>query len=119
MTFVCHRWTIICNIYYHRFSSTGRIADNQITLKSFRLLIIEKFPYLCPDERGCTLMIVVNVKENESIEKALKRFKKKFDKTGTVRELRARQAFTKPSVKRRDQVIKAAYRQRLQNEANT
>ena len=33
-------------------------------------------------------MIIVNVKENESIEKALKRFKKKFDKTGAVRELR-------------------------------
>ncbi|MFC3416991.1 30S ribosomal protein S21 [Algoriphagus hitonicola] len=61
-------------------------------------------------------MIIVNVKENESIEKALKRFKKKFDKTGAVRELRARQAFTKPSVKRRDQVIKAAYKQKLQTE---
>ena len=62
-------------------------------------------------------MIIVNVKENESIEKALKRFKKKFDKTGAVRELRARQHFVKPSVKRRDQVIKAAYKQRMQTEA--
>lgn len=63
-------------------------------------------------------MIIVNVKENESIEKALKRFKKKFDKTGAVRELRARQAFTKPSVIRREQVIKAAYKQRMQAEDN-
>lgn len=62
-------------------------------------------------------MIIVNVKENESIEKALKRFKKKFDKTGAVRELRARQHFVKPSVKNRDQRIKAAYKQRLQTEA--
>lgn len=62
-------------------------------------------------------MIIVNVKENESIEKALKRFKKKFDKTGAVRELRARQHFVKPSVKRRDEVIKAAYRQKMQQEA--
>ena len=61
-------------------------------------------------------MIMINIKENESIDKALKRFKKKFDKTGAVRELRARQAFTKPSVRRRDEIIKAAYRQRLQNE---
>ena len=61
-------------------------------------------------------MIIVNVKENESIEKALKRFKKKFDKTGAVRELRARQAFTKPSVVRRAQVIKAAYKQHLRDE---
>jgi small subunit ribosomal protein S21 len=61
-------------------------------------------------------MIIVNVKENESIEKALKRFKKKFDKTGAVRELRARQAFTKPSIVRRAQVIKAAYKQQLRDE---
>lgn len=66
--------------------------------------------------KGVYTMIIVNVKENESIEKALKRFKKKFDKTGAVRELRARQAFTKPSVKRRDEIIKAAYRQKLRNE---
>jgi small subunit ribosomal protein S21 len=61
-------------------------------------------------------MIVVNVKENESIEKALKRFKKKFDRTGAIRELRARQYFEKPSIKRRNEVIKAAYKQRLQDE---
>lgn len=69
-----------------------------------------------PPRKGVYTMIIVNVKENESIEKALKRFKKKFDKTGAVRELRARQAFTKPSVKRRDEIIKAAYRQKLRNE---
>jgi len=61
-------------------------------------------------------MIIVNVKENESIEKALKRFKKKFDRTGAIRELRARQYFEKPSIKRRTEVIKAAYKQRLQDE---
>lgn len=67
-------------------------------------------------ERGCTIMIVVNVKENESIEKALKRFKKKFDKTGVIRELRSRQAFEKPSITRRTEVIKAAYKQRMQEQ---
>lgn len=61
-------------------------------------------------------MIVVNVKENESIEKALKRFKKKFDKTGVIRELRGRQHFEKPSVRRRNEVIKASYIQRLRDE---
>jgi small subunit ribosomal protein S21 len=61
-------------------------------------------------------MIVVNVKENESIEKALKRFKKKFDKTGVIRELRSRQHFEKPSITRRTEVIKAAYKQRMQEE---
>ena len=63
-------------------------------------------------------MIVVNVKENESIDKALKRFKKKFEKTGVIKELRARNFFEKPSVTRRNQRIKAAYRQKMQSQEN-
>ncbi|MFT4738643.1 MAG: small subunit ribosomal protein S21 [Cyclobacteriaceae bacterium] len=63
-------------------------------------------------------MIIVNVKENESIDKALKRFKKKFEKTGVLRALRSRQHFTKPSIVRREQVIKAAYKQRMQEADN-
>jgi len=60
-------------------------------------------------------MIVINVKENESIDKALKRFKKKFEKTGVLKELRSRTAYTKPSVKRRHEIIRAAYRQKMQD----
>lgn len=65
-------------------------------------------------------MIIVNVKENESIDKALKRFKKKFEKTGVLKELRARTSFEKPSVRRRNQIIRAVYReqQRLNHEGN-
>ncbi len=58
-------------------------------------------------------MLVINIKENESIDKALKRFKKKFEKTGVLKELRARTAFEKPSVRRRGEVIRAAYRQKM------
>lgn len=60
-------------------------------------------------------MLVVQVKEGEAIERALKRYKRKFDRTGTVRQLRSRQQFTKKSVKRRGEVIKAAYVQKLRN----
>lgn len=63
-------------------------------------------------------MIVVNVKENESIDKALKRFKKKFEKTGVLRELRSRTSYEKPSVSRRTEVIKARYRQKKYAEEN-
>jgi small subunit ribosomal protein S21 len=56
-------------------------------------------------------MLIINIKENESIDKALKRFKKKFEKTGILRELRSRTSFEKPSVKRRGQVLRAVYRQ--------
>jgi small subunit ribosomal protein S21 len=51
------------------------------------------------------------VKENESIDKALKRFKKKFEKTGVLKELRARTSFEKPSVRRRHEIIRATYRE--------
>lgn len=59
-------------------------------------------------------MIVVPVKEGENIERALKRFKRKFEKTGAVRELRARQAFEKPSVAKRKKKQKAIYVKQLQ-----
>jgi small subunit ribosomal protein S21 len=59
-------------------------------------------------------MLVITIKENESIDKALKRFKKKFERTGVLRELRRRSAFMKPSVARRNQVIRAVYKQQMQ-----
>ncbi len=59
-------------------------------------------------------MIIVQIKEGENIERALKKFKRKFEKTGVIRELRARKTFEKPSVKRRDQIKKAIYVQHLQ-----
>ena len=59
-------------------------------------------------------MIVVPVKEGENIEKALKKFKRKFEKTGVVKELRNRQAFEKPSVAKRKQILRAVYVQQLQ-----
>ncbi|MBD5252249.1 MAG: 30S ribosomal protein S21 [Bacteroides sp.] len=58
-------------------------------------------------------MIIVQVKDGESIEKALKKFKRKFEKTGIVRELRSRQAFQKPSVTNRKKMMKAVYVQQL------
>lgn len=63
-------------------------------------------------------MIIVPVKEGENIDKALKKYKRKFEKTGVVKELRERQKFTKPSVKRRFEVLKAAYIQQLHDEEN-
>lgn len=58
-------------------------------------------------------MIIVPIKEGENIERALKKFKRKFEKTGVIRELRARQAYEKPSVRRRDEIKKAIYVQKL------
>ena len=59
-------------------------------------------------------MIIVPVKEGENIEKALKKFKRKFEKTGVVKELRNRQAFEKPSVTNRKKMMRAIYIHKLQ-----
>ena len=63
-------------------------------------------------------MIIINVKENESIDKALKRFKKKFERTGVLKELRSRTSYEKPSISRRTVKIKAAYRQKMYAKEN-
>ncbi|MFT4735536.1 MAG: small subunit ribosomal protein S21 [Algoriphagus sp.] len=57
-------------------------------------------------------MLQIKVKENESVEKALKRFKKKFERTRVLRQLRSRKQFTKKSVDRRFEILKAKYIQR-------
>ncbi|MCT7904890.1 BS-B [Candidatus Ornithobacterium hominis] len=61
-------------------------------------------------------MLIVPVKDGESIERALKRYKRKYDRTKVLRELRERQQFTKPSVKRRQEILRAAHKQRMQQE---
>lgn len=60
-------------------------------------------------------MIIVPVKEGDNIEKALKKFKRKFEKTGVVKELRARQQFDKPSVLKRLKMERAVYVQQLRD----
>ena len=60
-------------------------------------------------------MIIINVKDNESIDRALKRFKKKFERTGVLREIRSRAYFEKPSVARRHEKLRAIYREQMQS----
>ena len=63
-------------------------------------------------------MLIIPVKDGENIDRALKRFKRKFDKTGGMRQLRVRKEFVKPSVRHRDKIIKAIYIQRLRDIEN-
>ncbi len=60
-------------------------------------------------------MIIVPVKEGENIDRVLKKLKRKFEKTGVLKELRERQKFTKPSVVKREEIKKAVYKQRMQD----
>jgi len=61
-------------------------------------------------------MIIIPIKEGENIERALKKFKRKFEKTGVIKELRERQHFVKPSEERRETFKRAVYKQKLQQE---
>jgi len=61
-------------------------------------------------------MLIIPIKEGENIERALKKYKKKFEKTNVMKQLRARKEFEKPSISRRQQVIRAAYKQRMQSQ---
>ncbi len=63
-------------------------------------------------------MIKIPVKEGESIERALKRLKRKTDSTGIIKEVRKRKEFVKPSVQKRQQLIKAKYVEQLRREEN-
>jgi small subunit ribosomal protein S21 len=57
-------------------------------------------------------MLIVDVKDSESIDRALKKYKRKFERAGILKQLRSRKHFTKPSVKRRSEILKAIYKQK-------
>ncbi len=60
-------------------------------------------------------MLIIDSKDCENIDKALKKYKKKYEKSRILNQLRDRQSFTKPSVKRRFEVLKAVYKQQMAN----
>ena len=61
-------------------------------------------------------MLIIDTRESDSIDKALKKYKKKYEKAGILRQLRRRKAFAKPSVNRRAEILKAVYRNQMQLE---
>ncbi len=63
-------------------------------------------------------MIIIDVKDSEGIDRALKRYKRKQREIKILKELRNRRYFTKPSVKRRNEILDAAYRDRVYNDKN-
>ena len=63
-------------------------------------------------------MLIIPIKVGENIDRVLKRYKRKFDKTGRMKQLRGRQAYTKPSVRRRAEIQKAQYIQTLRDKEN-
>ena len=62
--------------------------------------------------------IIVHVKDKETVDRALKRFKKKFEKVGILKKIRKRMFYKKPSIEHREGRLKAIYRQKMQTKAN-
>lgn len=60
-------------------------------------------------------MLIVPVKDGEPIERALKKFKKKFERTGVMKEMRARKTYVKPTVQKREDKLRAIYREQYLN----
>ena len=83
-------------------------------IKKFVVILPRKTKKRLTKQLG-KIMIIVQVKEGENIERALKKFKRKYEKTGIVKELRKRQAFEKPSVANRKKMMKAVYVQKLRS----
>jgi small subunit ribosomal protein S21 len=68
---------------------------------------------LLKNTKGGIQMLIIDSKDCENIDKALKKYKKKFEKSKILLQLRERQSFTKPSVRRRNDVLKAIYKQKI------
>lgn len=61
-------------------------------------------------------MLIIDTRDSDSLDKALKKYKKKYEKTRILRQLRERQAFTKPSVRKRNVILKAKMTQEYKKE---
>ena len=68
------------------------------------------------NKKTFTTMIIMPVKEGENIERALKKFKRKYERTGVLKELRRRQYFTKPSIAKREAMQHAIYVEQMQRD---
>ena len=91
------------------------MKKTQFVNKKVVSLQLVKFYSYNQKERD-NFMIIVPIKEGENVERALKKLKRKFEKTGVVKELRTRQKFTKKSVLVRERKLKAIYVQKLRQQ---
>ncbi len=75
-------------------------------------MAVYDFPLSLPSQtlKGGIIMLIIDSKDCENIDKALKKYKKKFEKAKILVQLRERQSYTKPSVKRRGEILKAVYK---------
>lgn len=87
-----------------------------VTLKNkfVQIILIITFALL-KDQKEVYNMLIIDSKDCENIDKALKKYKKKYEKSRILNQLRDRQSFTKPSIRRRTEILKAVYKQQMAN----
>lgn len=75
-------------------------------------MAVYEFPLSLPSQtlKGVLFMLIIDSKDCENIDKALKKYKKKFEKAKILVQLRERQSYIKPSVRRRGEILKAVYK---------
>ena len=93
------------------FDDTGE-HGSKFVKNGESLRVLGKISYFC-FPKIILNMLIIDSKDCENIDKALKKYKKKFEKAKVLVQLRERQSFTKPSVKRRGEVLKAVYKQQV------
>ena len=70
------------------------------------------------DQQKESFLVGIIVQENEPIDRAIKRFKKKYERSGILKEFKKRTYFTKPSIKKRMKKLKAIRRGKRTTEEN-
>ncbi|HPQ08105.1 MAG TPA: 30S ribosomal protein S21 [Bacteroidia bacterium] len=58
-------------------------------------------------------MLIIPIKEGDTVEKALKKYKKKFEKVGILKQLRDRMYYKKPSERRKEIINRAIIREKI------
>jgi small subunit ribosomal protein S21 len=119
--------TVFCNNYQLRRSTHP--FSNEPLMQTGKNMVLEKtryttlknlqesyFPLDLQSQilKGGIIMLIIDSKDCENIDKALKKYKKKYEKSRTLNQLRERQSFTKPSVRRRTEILKAVYRRQME-----
>lgn len=102
------------------YCSQPIIAVSSKVQPATRNLQPKKIPFHFHKSRGDRIfasaktefMLIIEIKDSENIDRALKRYKRKVQQTKILRELRDRKEFTKPSVQRRNQILKAVYKEK-------
>ena len=100
-----------CTLFREKASPGGGIGRRVGLKHQWETVPVRSRPWVLRKE--VYAMIIVPVKEGENIERAIKKFKRKFDKTGVIKELRRRQQFDKPSELKRVKMAHAKYVQSL------